>query len=94
MIRDKLSKEAMITSYYTQCYPHFMYCVSVWSGTLASYLHQLTVAQNKILRCMFYIGKFDYVNMLYSTHKILKFDNVHKYFLLLRIYGNNQDVRQ
>ena len=26
-IRDQISKAAMITIYYTLCYPHFMYCV-------------------------------------------------------------------
>lgn len=87
-IRHQLTNEAMITIYYTLCYPHFMYCVSVWGGTWPSYLHQLTVAQNKLLRCMFFKGKFDSVNMLYSTHKILKFTNVHKYFLLLCIFKN------
>ena len=34
------------------------------------------------------MGKFDSVNMLYSTHEILKFNNVHKYFLLLCMFRN------
>ena len=76
----------MITIYYTRtlCYPNFMYCLSIWDAW-PSYLHHLTVAQNKILRCIFYMVKS--VNIC-STHKIQKHINVHKYFLLLCMFRN------
>ena len=85
-IRHNLTTEAMISIYYTLCHPHLMYCVSVWACTWPSFLSRLSVAQNKILRCIFFLKKFDSTSYIYSEFKLMKFTSIHKYFMLLLIY--------
>ena len=85
-IRENLTREALISVYYTLCFPHLIYCVSVWACTWPSFLKKITVAQNNILRCLFYMNKFDSTQPIFSTQKFLTFENIHKYFLLLFIY--------
>ena len=87
-VRNYLTTEAMISIYYTLCYPHLIYCVSIWACTWPSFLNKLKVAQNKILRCIFFIGKFDSAAILFSEHKLLNFYNIHKCFLLLFMFKN------
>lgn len=87
-IRNSLTQEALISIYYTLCYPHLIYCVSVLACTWPSFLKNLQVSQNKIFRCMFYMNKFDSTHNVFSTHRFLNFKNIHCYFLLLFIYKN------
>ena len=92
-VRNSLTQEAMISIYFTLCYPHLTYCVSVWGCTWPSFLNRLAVAQNKIFRCIFFLKKIDSTSNLLDELKILKFANIHKYFLLLLLYkcqGQNQ----
>lgn len=95
-IRDQLPTEALLSIYYTLCYPYFIYCVSLWACTWPSFITKLKVIQNKILRCIFYMGKFDSTSAVYSEQKLLIFSDIHKCFVLLSIFkfmkvfpGNN-----
>lgn len=54
-IRHNLTIEAMISIYYTLCYPHLTYCVSVWASTWPTFLNRLNILQNKVIRCMFFL---------------------------------------
>ena len=85
-IRNNLTPEALISIYYTLCYPHFLYCVSIWACTWPSFVKPLQIAQNKIFRCIFYKKKFDSTHDVLSTYKFLNFSSIHKYSLLLHIY--------
>ena len=85
-VRHNLTTEAMISIYYTLCYPHLIYCVSIWACTWPSFLTKLTIAQNKIFRCIFFLKKFDSTDLIYAEERILKFTFVHKYFTLLLIF--------
>ena len=85
-IRYNLTTEALISIYYTLCYPHLMYCVSIWASTWPSFLNKVVIAHNKVIRCIFFLGKFDSVAQIASTMKMLKFIHIHKYFSLLLIY--------
>lgn len=79
-VRNNLTPEALISIYYTLCYPHLLYCVSVWACTWHSFLKKLTVAQNKIFRCMFFLSDL--------SHKFLSFPNIKKilfYYLFTRM---------
>ncbi len=95
-ISEQLTAEALLSIYYTLYYPYFNYCVSVWACTWPSFVTKLKVIQNKILRCIFYMGKFDSTSAVYSEHKLLNFFDIHKCFVLLSIFkfmknfpGNN-----
>ena len=85
-VRNNLTPEALISIYYTLCYPHLIYCLSVWSCTWQSFLKKLTVAQNKIFRCMFFMSKFESTKDVLYRYNFLSFSNIQKYFVLLFIY--------
>ena len=85
-VRNNLTPEALISIYYTLCYPHFIYCVSVWACTWHSFLKKLTVAQNKVFWCMFFMTRFESTQGVLSMYRFLSFTNIQKYFVLLSIY--------
>ena len=85
-IRHNLTMEALISIYYTLCYPHLTYCVSIWACTWPSFLHKMQIAQNKIFRCMFYMKKFDSTRTVICEQKFLNFNNIHRHFLLSFIF--------
>lgn len=85
-LRHNLTTDAMMSIYYTLCYPFLTYCVSIWGSTWPSFLQKITVAQNKIFRCIFFLKKFDSVNTLVNEANILRFSFIHKFFTLLLIY--------
>ena len=78
----------MISIYYTLCYPHLVYCLSIWASTWPSFICKLEIAQNKILRCIFHLGKFDSTGNILCEYKLLTFYNIHKCFLLLTMFKN------
>ena len=85
-VRNSLTLEALTSIYYTLCYPHLTYCVSIWASTWPSFTKKVTVAQNKILRSMFYMNRFESTRNIFNTQNFLLFSNIHKYFLLLSIF--------
>lgn len=85
-VRDYLTQDALFSIYYTLCYPHLLYCVSIWGSTWPSYLDKVTAAQKKLFRTFFSLGKYDTTNIIFSTSNFLTFTNIYKYFLLLFIY--------
>lgn len=89
-VRHNLTKEAMVSIYFTLCYPHLMYCVPIWACTWPSFLHRITVVQNKIFRCIYFLKKFDSTTEIFNQAKILRFPFIHKFFTLLLIFKNIQ----
>ncbi len=87
-IHNHFTIEALLSIYYTLCYPHFVYCVSLWACTWPSFITKVKLAQNKILRCMFNLGKFDSTANIFAEHRLLNFYSIHKCFLLLFIFKN------
>ena len=85
-IRHKLTTESMISIYHTLCYPHLTYCVPIWASTWPSFTKKLSIAQNKIFRCIFFMQKFESTNQVFIDKNILKFPYIHKYFTLLMIF--------
>ena len=65
-------------------YPHIIYCVEVWGNSIKTKLGRLRYLQNK---CLQLIGKeASFVPSLFKTYNILPFDNVYKYFVLIRFF--------
>ena len=87
-VRHNLTTEAMISIYYTLCYPHLIYCVPIWTCTWPSFLHSLIIAQNKNFRCIYSLKKFDSVTEVINLAKTLKFPYIHNFFTLLLILKN------
>lgn len=85
-IRHQLTKEAMVCIYYSLCYPHITYCLSVWGCTWPSYLVNVSIAQKRILRTIYFKGKYETTEPIYAELNLLNFYSIHKYFLLLTIF--------
>ena len=86
-VRNNLTPESLTSIYYTLCYPHLTYCASIWAYTWHSFINKISIAQNGIFRCIFYINKFESTRNIMYTQSFLIFTNIHKYFLLLSIYN-------
>ena len=87
-VRDQLTTESLLSIYYTLCYPHLIYCVSIWSSTWPSFLSKIFIAQNKIVRCIMFKKKFDSASCIYPQLNLLNFKFIKTYFVLLLIYKN------
>lgn len=85
-VRNQLTQKALLSVYFTLCYPHIIYCVSVWGCTWPSFIKDVIVAQKRVIRIMCSRGKYDHTADLYSDLHLLDFPSIHKYFLLLAIY--------
>ena len=85
-VRNNLTTDAMMSIYYTLCYPYINYCISVWGCTWPSFLEKLVVTQKKIIRCMFFLGKFDSTVDIFIAYNLLNVHSIQKYFLLLTIF--------
>ena len=48
--------------------------------------------QNKILRCIFYMGKFESTDAVYSEHKLLDFFEIHKCFVIFFIFKSIRNL--
>ena len=70
--------------YMSIIYPHIIYCVEVWGNSSKTKLGRLRYLQNI---CLQLIGKeASFVPSLIKTYNILPFDNVYKYFVLIRFF--------
>lgn len=87
-VRNNLTPESLVSIYYTLCYPHLTYCVSVWACTWQSFIKKISIAQNKVFRCMFYMNRFQSTRNIINTQNFLNFTNIHRYFLMLNVYKN------
>ena len=61
---------------------------SVWACTWLFFIKKLKIAQNKILRFIFYKGKFDSTYNIFLDYRLLNVYSIHIYFLLLFIFKN------
>ena len=60
-VRNNLTPESLTSIYYTLCYPtptSLTVCVSVWACTWPSFIRKISIAQNKISWCIFYMSRF------------------------------------
>lgn len=87
-IRYNLTVDALKNLYYSLCYPHFIYCLSIWGCTWPSVAKEIIVMQKKILRTITYKGKHDSTQLLFNELKLLKFDYLLQYFCLLAVYND------
>lgn len=85
-VRYNLTLDALLSIYYTLYYPHLTYCVSVWGSTWPSLLNKFTPAQKKVIRCIYFLHKYDSVTAVLSSIRLLNFVSIHKYFSLILVY--------
>ena len=81
-IRDNLPAPARIIFYYALLFPFMSYDIIIWGGKSRSHLYLFICQQKNNYKTD---SKFiDHTNKLFYEHKILKLDDIYKYFL--RIY--------
>lgn len=80
-----LTLDALSSIYSTLCLPHSPCRAPVWAarGGIPS---KVQTSQNKIIRCVLLLGKFDSVNEHISSLSISTFKSIHKYFRMSLIY--------
>ena len=81
-----------MTLYYSLVYPIIIQNIIIWGGVPEANLRNIKIAMNKILR---YILRVEYddngvplmaTSEMYKTLKLLKFDDIYRYFLLKFIH--------
>ena len=85
-VRHKINIKLLRTIYNTLILPHFTYCITLWGNTFKKYIHQLTLLQKRIIRIITFSGFLDHTAPLFSYLKILHFENLYKYHVLVNTY--------
>ena len=62
--------------YYSMFHSHLQYSLLNWGRSSKSYLHQLRILQNKVLRAILFRPKQSSTTLLYSNLNILKLDDM------------------
>lgn len=81
-----LNHSCLITLYNSFLQPYISYSIHVWGGTYNSYLQSLCVIQNKAIRIICNLRKYDSVTSSFTKLSILKLDNIYKQELILFMF--------
>ena len=86
-------RDILMKIFYSIAYPILTQNTILWGGCYVSYLTNIKISLNKILRCILKANDFDNnyrplvrTNTLYIELNVLKFQDIHKYFLLKFIH--------
>ena len=85
-IRDLLPVKSRLDYYYSFIYPYLTYCVIVWGSSSASNLKPLIIQQKRAVRTILNANVSDSSSPLFKELKLLKFEDIHKYYLLLYMF--------
>ena len=85
-IRNNLTERARLNFYYAFIFPFLSYNVIVWGGTCRNHLNPLVVQQKRIIRLIANAGFVDHTNPLFFQLKILKFDDIYRFFLCIYMF--------
>lgn len=75
-LRSLLTVNCLKQIYYTLIYPHLLYCSALWGGAYKTYVDSLFVTQKKLLRIMFYKGRFEHTHNIFVESMLLKLHDV------------------
>ncbi len=82
-VSGHLTTDALLSIYYTLVYLYLHYCIAMWSCAWPSFLNKLVVAQKKILKCIFFLKKYDSTSEILVSYNLLNIDSIHKYFFII-----------
>ena len=85
-VKNLLTKDTLVTLYYTLFYPYLHYCNVVWGMAHKTTLNSLVLLQKRIIRTVACVGYYDHTASIFSTLKILKLDDIHALESLKFIY--------
>jgi len=91
-IRYKMPSSCLKNLYYATVYPHIQYGIELYANTYATYLHDLEILNNRVLRILQFKPMEYNVSKLYENYNTLQIEDLHSYKLLILIhrYFNNR----
>ena len=65
--------------YHILIYPHLLYAVSIWGSIYKSYLHNISILQNKAVKIVTQAKWNSCANPSYTKLKVLKLNSLYQY---------------
>jgi hypothetical protein len=84
--RNVLSKEALITLYYSMIHSHLIYAIQIWSCTSPSILSELVVKQKMAIRVIHNASYNAHTESLFKSSSILPLNSLIEYFKIHFMY--------
>jgi len=85
-IRYKMPNYCLKNLYYAAVYPHIQYGIELYGNTYPTYLHDLEILNNKVLRILQFKPMEYSVSKLYEHYNTLQIEDLHSYKLLNLIH--------
>jgi len=85
-IRQKLSPVCLKNLYFATVYPHIQYGIELYANTNITFLCNLSVQNNKILRILQFKTSTCAVRELYDTFSTLQIGDLHEFKLLILMH--------
>jgi len=85
-VRYKMPKPCLKNLYYATVYPLIQYGIELYANTNKTYLYDLMILNNKLLRILQFQSNTSCVKELYSSYNTLQIDYLHEYKLLMMMY--------
>ena len=85
-LRYKLSTAALRSLYFSTVYPRILYGVEIYGNTCVSFLHDLTVINNKLLRILQFKTVYTPVIELYDSYSTLPVNLLNQFQLVILMH--------
>ena len=72
-------KEILLQLYHALIYPHLLYAIPIWGSTYKSYLHKISILQNKAVKIVTQTKWNSSANSSYINLKVLKLNKLYLY---------------
>ena len=72
-------KKILLQLYHALIYPHFLYTIPIWGSTYKSYLHKISIFQNKPVRIVTQTKWNSKANPSFTNLKVLKLNKLYPY---------------
>ena len=80
LTRTCLTREAMLSIYYSLFYSLLIYGINIWGGACLQYVNKLYLIQKRFLRTITYTNRSERMTPIFNSLKILKLHTVRKLF--------------
>ena len=85
-IRSNLPLNARMNYYYAFIFPYLTYNVIFWGRTYTCHIQSIILLQKRVVRLMADANFLDHTDPLFSRLKILKFDDIFRYFMSIYMF--------
>ena len=92
-LKECLSPKSLINMYYNLFYPYLTYGNVLWGGTYGTHLNTIEMLQKRAIRIITGSEYLSHTEPLFLQTSILKFEDLHKYLLLLYYFKHKCDFQ-